>query len=450
MNPKPFFISVIVPVYNGARFLAEAIENILAQNYASLEIVVVDDGSTDETEAIARGLPVRYIHQANAGPAAARNRGLAKARGDVIAFHDVDDLWTPDALKILVAMFRAEPALEIAQGLIQPQVEDATTRRFEDSTEPYQFINLGSALYRRTVFDKVGRFDESLRENEDSDWFMRAWENNVSKQVSRQTVLLYRLHDGNLTHRQNLVRGGWARLFKKHMERRRNGELPKTPAPLADVGQYIGLPPRVKPHKWEGEKFTIISNDCWGGAVYAQLGLMYQSPFVGVRIFAPCYIRLLQNLEQITNGSLEFIDHSRYPFANQQRAASPYPLARLNGSIEIHFVHEPGREEALANWQRRMGRMKWDNLFYKFSEDPWACKREHLEAFERMPFARKVCFTYKPYPELRTTIQIPDFFDPKNDLYLASLERFDVPTWLAQKYGTELPAYVHDQALTAA
>ena len=94
--------------------------------------------------------------------------------------------------------------------------------------------------------------------------------------------------------------------------------------------------------------------------------------------------------------------------------------------------------------------MKWDNLLYKFSEDPWVCTREHLETFEHMPFARKVCFTYRAFPELTTTIQIPDFFDPKNDLYLASLERFDVPAWLAQKYGNELSAYVHEKELTAA
>ena len=97
---KPNLISCIVPVFNGERYLAEALDSILAQTWRPLEVIVVDDGSTDGTAHIAAGYgaEVSYIHQANAGPAAARNRGLDAARGEFIAFLDADDLWHKDKL----------------------------------------------------------------------------------------------------------------------------------------------------------------------------------------------------------------------------------------------------------------------------------------------------------------------------------------------------------------
>ena len=93
-------LSVIMPVYNGAEFLAEAVASIVAQAYQPLEIIVVDDGSTDETATIVQSLggEIRYLYQFNQGPAAARNAGLALAQGDLIAFLDVDDLWPADKL----------------------------------------------------------------------------------------------------------------------------------------------------------------------------------------------------------------------------------------------------------------------------------------------------------------------------------------------------------------
>ena len=93
-------ISCIVPVYNGERYLAETLQSILGQRVGPLEVIVVDDGSTDGTAGVARrfGSAIRVLHQTNAGPAAARNLGLSEARGDFVAFLDADDLWKPDKL----------------------------------------------------------------------------------------------------------------------------------------------------------------------------------------------------------------------------------------------------------------------------------------------------------------------------------------------------------------
>src|SRR4051812_13046945 len=98
-------ISVVIPCYNGALYLRETLESALAQNYAPLEILVVDDGSEDDSAAIAEscGAPVRVIRQPNQGESVARNRGIDEARGDWVAFLDADDLWEPEKLERQVA-----------------------------------------------------------------------------------------------------------------------------------------------------------------------------------------------------------------------------------------------------------------------------------------------------------------------------------------------------------
>jgi len=254
MTVSNTLVSVIVPVYNGERFLMEAIQDIEAQGHAPLETLVIDDGSTDGTAALLAELgdQVRPIHQSNRGPAAARNRGIESARGDVIAFHDVDDLWAPGTLAALLAHLDAHPEIDIAQGLIQRLVleraaEPGEAPVFQPCGEPYQFINLGSALYRRRVFDRVGLLDEALRENEDTDWFFRAWEQNVTKAVLPRPALLYRLHDGNSVHSQNLVGGGLPRMFQRHLARLRRGTAGTAkdrPNMRAYIGEFPPPPPR--------------------------------------------------------------------------------------------------------------------------------------------------------------------------------------------------------------
>ena len=114
---RDLLISCIVPVYNGARFLAQAIDSILAQTRVDLEIIVVEDGSTDRTPDVAKGYGdrVKYVRQENAGPAAARNRGVAEARGEFIAFLDADDTWAPAKLETQLQWFTDSPNLGIYQ-----------------------------------------------------------------------------------------------------------------------------------------------------------------------------------------------------------------------------------------------------------------------------------------------------------------------------------------------
>jgi len=113
VNP---LVSVVIPVFNGERYLRDAVQSVLDQRYAPLEIIIVDDGSTDGTATVAQSLPeaVSYLHHTNQGPAAARNRGIEQARGGLIAFADADDLWPPAKLELQLPYLINEPAIEIA------------------------------------------------------------------------------------------------------------------------------------------------------------------------------------------------------------------------------------------------------------------------------------------------------------------------------------------------
>jgi len=108
-------VSVVIPVYNGERYLGEAIDSVLRHSFAGSEIIVVDDGSTDRTAdvATAYGSAVRYFRQHQSGSGAARNRGIEVARGSLFAFLDADDVWTPNKLAIQKSAFDADPELEL-------------------------------------------------------------------------------------------------------------------------------------------------------------------------------------------------------------------------------------------------------------------------------------------------------------------------------------------------
>ncbi|MGB3692449.1 MAG: glycosyltransferase family A protein [Spirulinaceae cyanobacterium] len=221
-----FFVSVIIPVYNGEAFLAEAIANIQQQGHQPLEIIIVDDGSTDQTAKIAAQYQevVHYIYQANSGPSAARNRGIEIAQGNVITFLDVDDLWPENKLKSQLECLAKNSHVEIVQGKIQHLQIDAESQQSSIYRTLYDIgvsFNLGGAIFRKSVFDRIGLFDESLRYSEDVDWFMRAWEDKVSMIVLEEVMLLYRKHNSNMTNGRNIHTLDFIKVLKKSLDRRR-------------------------------------------------------------------------------------------------------------------------------------------------------------------------------------------------------------------------------------
>lgn len=209
-------VSVVIPVFNGEAFLREAVQSVLAQKYSPVEIIIVDDGSTDGTEAVAKSLPetVRYLHQANQGPSAARNRGIEHAQGNLIAFADADDLWPEGKLELQLPYLLRDPAVEIVMGRIQ-QVG------LVEFAEPAFSVNLGSAIIRKSVFERVGLFDETMRYSEDVDWFMRAREAGAAIVTIDAVTLLYRQHEQNMTRGKSASELNVLKALKRSLDRRR-------------------------------------------------------------------------------------------------------------------------------------------------------------------------------------------------------------------------------------
>ncbi len=441
------FVSAIIAVYNGERFLAGAIKNILQQNYQPLEIIVVDDGSTDKTGEIAAQFQgsIRYVYQPNSGLAAARNQGIKIAQGNVIAFLDVDDLWSENKLALQVGYLAAHPEVEIVQGLIQ-QMELYTSTlndeelKFEITSIPYQFINIGSAIYRKSVFDKVGLFDEALHQIQDAVWFIQAWEKRITKAVLQEVTLFYRKHQYKMLDDKNLLGKSFVNNFKNRLEpTRKIGNVTEIiPLDFPSIGNYIGK----KPGKTiKDRNYTVISNDCWAIDAYKLQNVMYRTPFIGTRIFAPCYLELLKDLRGYLESPLIFTNVSRYNFMNKQRENRFFPIALLKGKVEIHFHHEFDEGIAKAKWERRLKRINWDNIYVKFSEDSGICTEEHLEAFDQLYFPYKVCFTAKNYPHLKSTIFMPDYFEEGAPMYWLSKKYFDVIGWFNKKHGFDPQFY---------
>lgn len=222
-------ISVVIPTYNHAAFLGEALASVCEQSAPAREVIVVDDGSTDDTASVLQRHQgrVQVIHQPNRGVAAARNAGAASASGELIAFLDADDTWLPSKLERQVSRFVAEPAL----GLIHCGVEevDQHGRRLRSRLDGLEgwvaqemlllrravILGGGSAtVVRRAVFDEVGGFDESMSTSADWDLYYRIARRYCVGFVP-EVLVRYRVHDGNMHMNVHAMASDMLRAYAK-------------------------------------------------------------------------------------------------------------------------------------------------------------------------------------------------------------------------------------------
>lgn len=193
MTTTQTLISVVIPAYNAARFIGQTLESVLAQTHAALDVVVVDDGSSDATSQVVEALAardgrVRLVRQPNAGVSVARNRGAAEARGPVLAFLDADDLWLPHTAGTLLARLLDDPSIGLvhcdfqefdsATGAVSPEIHVADEGRILDTLllgcgNGSSLIAIGSFLVRGSTFRDVGGFDPDLSNCADLEFYLR-------------------------------------------------------------------------------------------------------------------------------------------------------------------------------------------------------------------------------------------------------------------------------------
>jgi glycosyltransferase involved in cell wall biosynthesis len=226
VTPLAPAISVVIPVHNGERYLGESIQSVLDQDHTALELLVIDNGSTDATADVARTFSsIRYFHLADKGLSKALNYGLEQSRGAFLGFLDADDLWPPNRLALQLEAFARTPGVEMVFGhveqFISPELEESAKAKLSIRQKHLSGRYRGSMLIRKESFWRVGPFEPSMDFAEFIDWYMRAAEHKIREWMLPDVVTLRRIHGANLGYTDRHRRVEYARVLKRGLDRRR-------------------------------------------------------------------------------------------------------------------------------------------------------------------------------------------------------------------------------------
>ena len=339
-------VSVIIPVYNGERYLDQTLDSVLRQDYQPIEIIVVDDGSTDRTAEIVRSYQtILYIYQNNQGPSAARNTGITAAQGEFVAFLDADDMWTPQKLRLQVAYLTQH--LEVGfvyahrRMIIEEGVEPPHWYREKDS--PGLFA--GTLVARKKIFEKVGLFNPEYRFGENAEWLARAKDAGISLAILPETLLISRVHGQNLTHHSDAMRSNVLKALKSSIDRQRSNK-----------GQV------KKSNSVDGNKASIsVIIPVYNGERYLEETINS----VLAQIYQPCEVILVD--DGSTDGSAR--------------------IAKSFGSL-LQYYYQPNRGTAAA-FNYGIERARGDYLAFLGADDLWTENKNELQmtAFHANPHA---------------------------------------------------------------
>lgn len=223
---QPGLVTVVIPVYNCRQYLPEAIESALGQTYKPVEVVVIDDGSTDDSHDVAsRYAAVRVLRQDHGGLGAARNAAIARASGEYLSFLDADDVWLPGKLDLQVRALDADPSVDMVFGhveeFVSPELDETIRRTLRCHEGPMPGMFAGTMIVRRVSYDRVGPFETGWQVGEFVDWYARAKERGLRNVVLPGIVLRRRLHKSNMGVRLRDSRADYARILKASLDRRR-------------------------------------------------------------------------------------------------------------------------------------------------------------------------------------------------------------------------------------
>lgn len=232
LNP---LVSVIMPVYNTERYVREAIDSVLAQTYRPLELICVNDGSTDHSLEIIQSYATAYSDVVrcidlpkNSGIAEARNTAIRVAQGEYLAFMDADDVWKSGKISAQMERFIANPVLHISfthiQCFISPDLSEEVKRTRFCPPDPMPGYISPTAMVRRDFFDTVGAFNPKWRVGEFIDWYARAQSMDVVSDMIPEVYHLRRIHATNTGVTERPSRGDYVKIMRELLDRKRDGK----------------------------------------------------------------------------------------------------------------------------------------------------------------------------------------------------------------------------------
>jgi len=279
-NKQPL-VSIIIPTYNSERFIANSVVSALNQTYPNIEILIIDDGSTDKTETVIQKLPdsIRYIKQVNSGPSSARNHGIMQSNGEYIAFLDVDDEWMPSKIDKQVSLFESNQNLSITAtsyircdaDLLPIETTALNIPSKEKGIIPFRMLLeknqllTSSIMTKKNILDRCGFFDEEIQFGEDWDLWVRIAQLGEIGYI-HTPLCKYRVHGAGLTGKlddKNMQ--DWLKVIKKN-RLRSNSWYDRHVTYRKSYSWYLhnyAYLERVRGQKAEGKKKALKSMITW-------------------------------------------------------------------------------------------------------------------------------------------------------------------------------------------
>jgi len=222
-------VSIILPVKNGARFLAEGISSVLSQDYHPLELIVIDGQSTDGSVEIIRSFPeAKYSSQTSVGINQAWNQGIDQASGEYIGFMGSDDIWEPDKIQKQIRYFKENPeilcSITMVEMFLEPGVTPPPSFRMELLGNAYPGYMLEALLAHRSIFKQIGGFLTDMPGPQDLDWWLRLKDSSKTVGIIRETLVYKRIHDLNLSYTEKPIHtnSSLLRAMQRSIKRKRN------------------------------------------------------------------------------------------------------------------------------------------------------------------------------------------------------------------------------------
>lgn len=223
-------VSVILPVYNGAQYLADTLDSIFAQDYRPFEVIVVDDGSTDDSAKIAQSYQqIRYIYQENQGVPVARNAGIAAAQGEFVAFSDQDDLWISHKLSLQMEYLLQHPEVQYVlckkRLFLEPGIKPPPWLRKELLESDQLDFSPSALVARKEVFQQIGQFNSELQTASDVDWMFKAKDAHIPMKTIEDVLVHKRIHAGNQSYQVDALHKEYLKLIRASIQQQRKQKL---------------------------------------------------------------------------------------------------------------------------------------------------------------------------------------------------------------------------------